>query len=128
MLNGTMRPCLGLLLGVALGVSACTSASKARRDAQAAFEAGQRQAQQAQQAQQNPVVYFRGLVRKPMVPWTEDLTLAKALLQAEYTGLWDPHLLLLTRQGETYRVDPKRLLSGQEDPPLKPGDLIEVQR
>ena len=125
MLIGTMRPCLGLLLGVALGVSACTSASKARRDAQAAFEAGQRQ---AQQAQQNPVVYFRGPLRKLTVPWTEDLTLAKALLQAEYTGLWDPHRITLTRQGETYRIDPKRLLSGQDDRLLKPDDLIEVQR
>ena len=128
MLNGTMRPCLGLLLGFALGVSGCTTTSKARRDAQAAFDAGQRQAQEARQAQQTPVVHFRGLVRKPTVPWTEDLTLAKALLQAEYTGLWDPHLILLTRQGETYRIDPKRLLSGQDDVPLKPDDLIEVQR
>jgi hypothetical protein len=113
---------------VALGVSACTTTSKARRDAQAAFEAGQQQAQQARQAQQSPVVYFRGLLRKPTVPWTEDLTLAKALLQAEYTGLWDPHLITLTRKGETYRIDPKRLLSGQDDLPLQADDLIEVQR
>lgn len=123
-----MRHSLGLLVVVALGVAACTTTSRARRDAQAAFEAGQRQAQEARQTQQSPVVYFRGPVRKPTVPWTEDLTLAKALLQAEYTGLWDPHLILLTRKGETHRIDPRRLLSGQEDVLLKPDDLIEVQR
>jgi hypothetical protein len=110
-----------------MGLSACTTKSQAKRDARAAFEAGQ-QAQQARQGQQSPVVYFRGLVRKPIVAWTDDLTLAKALLQAEYTGLWDPHLITLTRKGETIRIDPKRLLSGLDDLPLKPDDLIEVQR
>ncbi len=128
MLNGSMRQWLIVLLGLALGVSGCTTTSKARREAQAAFEAGQRQAQEARQTQQGPVVYFRGPVRKSVVPWTEDLTLAKALLQAEYTGLWDPHLITLTRQGETFRIDPKRLLNGQDDVPLKPDDLVEVQR
>jgi hypothetical protein len=120
-----MRKYFGCLLGVALGVSACTTKSSAKRQADAAFQAGQ---QQAQQAQQGAVVYFRGFVRKPAVPWAEDLTLAKALLQAEYTGMWDPRLITITRKGETFRINPKRLLSGQEDPVLEPGDIVEVQR
>jgi hypothetical protein len=77
---------------------------------------------------QQAVVYFRGFVRKSFVPWIEDLTLAKAILQAEYTGQWDPHLITITRQGRVFHVNPKRLLSGLDDPALEPGDIVEVQR
>jgi hypothetical protein len=77
---------------------------------------------------QQAAVYFRGYVRKPVVTWKEDLTLAKAILEAEYTGQWDPRLITITRRGQVFRVNPRRLLSGLEDPALEPGDIIEVQR
>jgi hypothetical protein len=93
---------------------------------QAAFAAGQ---QQAMSAQTNaPSVNFRGDVKNPRVPWTEEMTLAKALVAAQYTGSWDPHTIVIVRQGEQYKLDPKRLLSGLEDPLLEPGDTVEIHR
>ena len=117
-----MRTLLACVIVVMWGCGACTTESRARRDADAAFKAGQQSAQPAM------VVIFRGFVRKTIVPWTKDLTLAEALLQAEYTGSWDPRSITVTRQGEVYRIDPKRLLRGQENPTLEAGDVVEVQR
>jgi hypothetical protein len=69
--------CLSLVLG-------CVSKAKARRDAQAAFIAGQHEAtRRAQTAGQGPSVTINGPVNTPVLPWTEDLTLAKAIVQAE---------------------------------------------
>ena len=68
------------------------------------------------------------MVRNPRVPWTEGLTLARALLAAEYTGTLDPTRIRITRQGQSYTVDVKHLLRGQDDPLLEPGDLVEVFR
>lgn len=117
-----MRTFFWSLISVALAFSSCATKSGARKDAESAFQFGQ------QQAQQQPMVYFRGYVRKSAVPWKEDLTLAQAILQAEYTGVWDPRLVTITRRGELHRVDVRRLLSGREDPLLEPGDLVELQR
>jgi len=120
--------CVCLVFGLLsfLAVSGCTSRSKARAQVQAAFAAGQ---QQALSGQTNaPTVSFRGDVKNPKVPWTEEMTLAKALVAAEYTGSWDPHTIVILRQGEKYKVDPKRLLGGLEDPLLEPGDTVEIHR
>ncbi len=73
------------------------------------------------------MVHFRGEVRKFAVPWTEELTLSQGLLAAEYTGIWDPHTILVIRNGQTFKINPKRLLSGQDDPALEPGDVVEVR-
>ncbi len=73
------------------------------------------------------MVYFRGDVRKPGVPWAEGLTLSKGILAAEYAGIWDPHSILIIRKGETFKISPKRLLSGEEDPLLESGDVVEVR-
>ena len=110
------------LVAVMWTCCACTTESRARKDADEAFKAGQQSAQPA------AVVIFRGFVRKTVVPWTESLTLAEALLQAEYTGFWDPRSITITRQGEVYRINPKRLVSGQENPTLEPGDVVDVER
>jgi hypothetical protein len=119
-----MRPLFCGLIFVALAFSACTTKSGARRDAEAAFQSGQQLGQQ----QQQPVVFFRGYVRRLAVPWVEGLTLAQALVQADYTGALDPRLITVTRGGELHRIDVRRLLSGREDPLLEPGDLVEIQR
>ena len=123
-----MKNLLPWLLLLVLAASACTTKSKATAQAQAAFAAGQQQ--QAMTAAQNqaPTVTFRGDVKNPVVPWTEDLSLAAALVAAEYRGLWDPHSISITRNGKTYRINPRRLLSGAENPPLEPGDIVEVRR
>src|SRR5437667_8760692 len=105
-------------------LSGCVSHSTANARAQAAFLAGQQQAALQQQA--GATVNFRGEVKKSSVPWSEGLTLSQALLAAEYTGIWDPHSIAISRKGETFKLDPKRLLSGLEDPVLEPGDTVEV--
>ena len=114
------------LLLLLLAASGCTTNSSANARAQAAFAAGQ-QAGTAQ-AQAAPKVSFRGDVKKSSVPWSEELTLARALLAAEYTGLWDPHRIVIIRKGETFKIDPRRLLSGLDDPLLEPGDTVEIHR
>ena len=121
-----MKLLLNCCLSLALVTGGCVTKSGSKERARAAFLEGQHQA--GQQQTQAPSVSFRGDVRKPSVPWTEDLTLAQALLAAEYTGLWDPRTITLQRQGQTYRINPKRLLSGAEDPALEPGDIVEVRR
>ena len=77
---------------------------------------------------QEPAVFFRGMVRNPRVLWTEDLTLAQALLDAEWTGALEPTKIRITRQGRNHDVDVRRLLRGVENPLLEPGDVIEVFR
>ena len=117
----------GFLLLLALVVSSCATRARARADAQAAFIAGQQQAQSLSQPQA-PSVLVRGEVKKPMVPWTENLTLARAIVAAEYTGFFDPREILLIRKGETLKVNPRRLLRGADDLPLEPGDIVELRR
>ena len=119
-------PALALLplLGV-LPLCGCTTKAKARAEARAAFLAGQQQGMMRMQQSQNPSVTVQGAVKVPMVPWTEDLTVAKAIVAAEYYGN-DPREIILVRQGVANRIDPKQLLTGQ-DPPLQPGDILEVR-
>lgn len=111
---------------VALAVSGCVSKSKSRLDAERAYMEGQQRVLAEQSAQQ-PVVWFRGDIRNPRVPWTEGLSLAQALLAAQYTWNWDPRFITVTRNGETHPINPKRLLRGEEDPVLEPGDVIEIR-
>ena len=123
-----MKTILFILLAAVLVSTGCDSTSDAKRQEQEAFLRGQQQAIAAQQQAQEPAVWFRGPVRHPRVPWTEELTLARALATAEYTGTFDPRTIKVIRKGQTYPIDVKRLLRGLEDPPLEAGDLIELSR
>ena len=123
-----MKTILFILLAAVLVTPGCASKSKAKLREQEAFLRGQQQAIAAQQEAQQPAVWFRGLIRHPRVPWTENMTLSQALVAADYTGTLDPTSIKIIRQGQTYRIAPKRLLRGLEDPPLEPGDLVEVTR
>jgi hypothetical protein len=80
------------------------------------------------QAAQGGAIYFTGDVRMNSVPWHEGLTLAEALVEAQYTGQSDPFSITLTRNGAGYRVDVRRLLRGEDNVPLEPGDRINVRR
>lgn len=102
--------------------------SSSKVDPRNAFLEGQQRAWMAQQQNQEPSVFVRGMVRNPRVPWIEGLTLAQALLAAEYTGALDPTRIQLTREGVTRVIDVRRLLRGQDDPLLEPGDRVEVFR
>ena len=112
-----------LLIAASVG---CVSKAKAKAQAREAFLAGQNQALMQLQQKQGPSVRLEGEVRNPVIPWTEDLTLAKALVAAEYYGRTGPRTILLVRNGRAIIVEPKSLLSGQ-DVPLEVGDIIELR-
>ncbi len=109
-------------------LTACVSKSKAAAQARAAFFAGQQQALETfKQAQAGgPTVVFMGPVRNHVVPWTADMTLARALVTADYVGGADPKEITIVRGGAEIREDPQKLLSG-EDVPLQAGDVIQLK-
>ncbi len=80
-----------------------------------------------QMQQPELVVLFRGDVRNPRIPWTEELTLAHAILAAEYVGRWDPHSVNVIRGNRSMRFSTTRLLGG-DDIDLEPGDIVEIRR
>jgi hypothetical protein len=124
-----------LLLTATLCISGCVSKAKAQAQARAAYLAGQRDAL-AQMNQHQPDasgvidepanVSFIGPVENSSVPWTDGLTLGKAILSAVYKSQIDPTMILITRPNEQIQIDPSRLLSGN-DYPLKPGDIVQFQ-
>ena len=120
-MNG-LTLCLLLALLLVLGC-----ASNARLREERAFRQGQAQALTEQQQQIQPSVRFQGDVRQTRIPWTEGLTLSQALLTAQYTWSWDPRTITVTRQGQLYSVNPKRLFRGEDNPVLEPDDVVEVR-
>jgi hypothetical protein len=72
-------------------------------------------------------VTFIGPVQFPTVQWTQNLTLAKAIVSAGYTGPAEPSQIMIVRGGQAIPIDPKRLLSG-EDIPLLSGDLVQISQ
>jgi len=122
-----MKGLFCLLLLLLLAVSACKTNSKSAAQAEAQALFAQQQAV-AQMQQQQPSVFVRGEVKNRIIPWNEDLTLAQAIVAAEYRGPWDPHSILIIRKGQTLKINPKHLLWGTEDPHLEAGDLVEIQR
>jgi len=123
-----MRSFLCLLLLVLVTVSCqMDSRTTGQNQGQASFPPGSQMPPQIQQVQQ-PSVFVRGEVKNHVVPWSEGLTLTEAIVAAEYRGSWDPHTILVVRQGQTYKVNPKHLVWGTENPVLEPGDIVEVQR
>jgi len=106
----------------------CVSKSKAQAQARAAFLAGQQQAaMMSQQTRlQGPTVTVLGEVKNAVVPWTIDLTLAKAVVAADYYGQTDPTEIVIKRNGQEQRYEAKRLLGG-DDVPLEPSDVIVLK-
>ena len=107
-----------------LSLTGCETKREARLQAQQAYVAGQEQVLN-QTLPKQPVVTVNGPVRNSSIPWTEDLTLAKAILAADYTGYLRPRLIRVTRMGETTEFKSSDLLNGQ-DIPLQAGDVVEV--
>jgi hypothetical protein len=119
--------CLLLGLVVLSALTGCESDARKHAERARAFEQGRQQGLQEAEEKNQPVVLFRGDVRNPRVPWKEGITLAQALLVAQYTWSWDPRSITVTRDGQTYTINPRRFLRGQEDPELEPGDVVEVR-
>ena len=109
----------------ALALAGCASRSKARKQAQAAFAAGQQQAMAQMAEAQRTSIRVVGNVRRPEIPWADGLTLAQAIVAAQCQDRGNPRELVLVRHGERFLVDPRILLRG-EDFPLEPGDTIEI--
>jgi hypothetical protein len=115
------------ILLFALTVSGCTTRSKAKAQARAAYLAGQNAAlRQQQQQEESPSVTVVGPVQNPQVPWVEGLTLAQAIATANYLDSQAPKEIIITRAGEDASVDPKVLLSGVAVP-LEAGDVITLR-
>jgi hypothetical protein len=118
-----------MFLLLAFAFAGCVSKSKANAQARKAYIAGQQETmvrmQQIQTQGQGPCVTVNGDVRNHVVPWTEGMTLAKALVAADYLGAGDPAQVIILRNGIGKRVEPRKLLSG-EDIPLQPGDVVHL--
>jgi len=120
--------CSGLLVLLTLCLTSCVSKARARAEARAAFLAGQQQAleRMQQNAPAGPTVTFIGEVKNRLIPWTADLTLAKAIVAADYYGSVDPASIVLIRDGQQTVYDPKKLLQGA-DILLEPRDVVEIR-
>lgn len=120
-----LRSALLVSVLVCLTCTSCVSKSKAQAQARTAFLAGQQQAAIMNQRApfQGPTVTILGEVKNNIVPWTADLTLAKALLAANYYGSSDPTEILVQRGTQEIRYNSAKLLSG-EDLQLQPNDVV----
>ena len=118
-----------MLLLLAIPFAGCVSKSKAQAQQRAAYIRGQQETmirmQQMQTQGQGPCVTVNGEVSNHVVPWTEGMTLARALVAADYLGAADPAQIIILRNGVGKRVEPRQLLSG-EDIPLQPGDVVHL--
>ncbi len=131
-MNGNCRTAKVLWSGLILLLvpwiwTACVTKSSADARARAAFLAGQQQAMMQMQQTRGggPSVNITGAVRNSMVPWTAGLTLARAVIAADYFGP-DPTQIVIVRAGRAILFDAHKLLNG-EDVPLQPGDLVEIR-
>jgi hypothetical protein len=119
---GSLRLCVVVCL---LAIVGCVSKTKAKLTAQQAYIAGQQQAMMAMQQKAN-TVEIRGNVKNTSIPWTEGLTLAKAIVAAEYQGAHDPTSVIIMRKGAGTEIKAAELLQGHDEP-LEPGDVIQIR-
>ena len=128
-----------LAMVAVLASAGCVSKKVAAAQARAAYLAGQRDAM-AQIVQQSASgvaepspdlaaitnITFAGPVENPVVPWSNGLTLAKAIVAAVYHSAVDPTMIVIKRAHQEIQIEPSRLLNGG-DFPLLPGDVIQFQ-
>lgn len=117
----------GLRLSVVtllLVLAGCISQEEARKQTQAAYQAGFREGQEAAEAKRTQV-FFEGPVQQQRILWHPDLTLAQAIVEAVYTARNDPRSIVVTRNGSPQLVDPRSLLQGA-DFLLEPGDVVHL--
>jgi len=124
-LPGRIHTVLLCLVILATLPSGCTTKSSANAAARAAYSAGQQQTMERMLQNRNSVTIM-GPVRNPLVAWTQDLTLAKAIVASDYYGKTNPREIVIVRSGRPMAVDPKQLLAG-EDVPLEAGDVVHIR-
>jgi hypothetical protein len=120
-----MKQVLVWVAFMAVLATGCVSKSTAKAQAQAAYQAGQRQGMMM--AAQGTSVFVLGNVKTPVIKWTPELTLSKAIIASEYQGAKDPVEIIVQRDSQKpLHIRPQQLLRG-EDMPLQAGDQIEIR-
>ncbi len=94
-----MKTILAALLVLLATLTGCTTRSKAKLQAQSAYLAGQQQALTQMREPRRINILVLGNVRNREVPWTDGLTLAQALIAADYLPPGDPTEIIIMRQG-----------------------------
>lgn len=129
-----MKTLITVLLTVGVLAGGCVTQEKAKADARAAYFAGQATAlnqlrlqQAGPAATEVSVVTILGSVKNRTVPWTEELSLVRALVAAEYIGAAELFAITITRAGKVMSVSPRQLLAGSVDPALEPGDVVTLR-
>jgi hypothetical protein len=121
-----MRQGVGILILLVLVLGGCVSKKEAERKAREAYTAGQAQAAKQWQAQQPPQVVVQGPVSNHVIPWTEGLGLAQAIVNAEYTGFMTPKHIRVIRNGQMIGELKGIDLLHHQDLPLEAGDIVEI--
>lgn len=106
-------------------LAGCVSKSNARLQVSSAYFAGRAQGLQQAQPANPAVIRFVGPVRNSTIPWTEGMTLAEAIVTAEYISSSNPKSIFVTRNGGRIFVDPRQLLRGN-DFIVQAGDVVEI--
>lgn len=114
------------LVVVLAACSGCVSKAKCDLRAREAYLKGQQEAT-AKQKNQAKFVIVRGDVKNEVVPWTEDMTVAKAIVAAEYLGLVDPKRIIVIHDDKPTEIKPSDLLNGK-DLPLEAGDVVVLRK
>jgi hypothetical protein len=128
---------VSLIVLLALIASGCAHhQDKSQAQLLRAYTAGQQAARaqmQSQVAQPQPMqqgtepqVRVLGPVKNPVLMWSADLTLARALVQAEYLPSTAPTAITIYRNNQPLQIDVQSVLQGQ-DYPLFPGDIVHIQ-
>ena len=127
------------MLSFCLAFAGCASKKKQQLQVRRAYAAGEQAARaqmqqgqaaqpQAPQMQQStdPLVRILGPVKNPVLTWSDGLTLAHALVEAEYQNPNTPRSITIYRNNQPFTIDPQSVLQG-EDYPLFPGDIVYIQ-
>lgn len=120
---------LGMLMALPFG---CTTKKSAQQNQRAAFAAGRQTARlelQQNQAAENapPVITFSGAVRNASIPWREDLSLSRAIVEAGHDSRRNPRAIFVHRGSDVFQIPAWRLMHG-EDFQVEPGDHIEIRQ
>jgi hypothetical protein len=126
-----------LIFALALAVTGCASHKnknddQLRRAYAAGAAAAQMQMQQHQMQQPvippsgDPQVRILGPVKNSVLVWSEGLSLARALVLAEYQRNSAPSSITIYRNNQPLQIDPQAVLNGA-DFPLFPGDIVYLQ-
>ncbi|MGD0816093.1 MAG: hypothetical protein ABSA83_21075 [Verrucomicrobiota bacterium] len=113
-------------LCIVLLFAGCVSKKQAELQAHQAYMAGQAQAAKQWQAEKPPQVVVQGPVSNHIIPWTEGLTLAQSIVDANYTGFMTPKFVRVVRNGQLIESLKGIDLLHHEDVPLEAGDIVNI--